>query len=127
MKDRIKSFMDFKSISAAELADSLGVQRSNVSHILNGRNYPGATFIEKFLVTYPELDARWLITGEGDMLSSRTTAQTVPDIKRDDLPRSQVRKPPQKDDVPDLSNTRKIERIMVFYTDKTFTEYSPSV
>ena len=35
MKDRIKEFIDYKGISAGELADLLNVQRSNISHILN--------------------------------------------------------------------------------------------
>ena len=69
MKDRIKKYMDYKNISAGELATLLEVQRSNISHILNGRNMPGAAFIEKLLVSFPDLDARWLITGDGEMLT----------------------------------------------------------
>ena len=69
MKERIKQFMDYKALNAADLADTIGVQRSNVSHVVNGRNNPSSSFIEKLLLTFPELNARWLITGEGDMVS----------------------------------------------------------
>ncbi len=69
MKDRLKEFMDYKKLTAADLADTIGVQRSNVSHILNGRNNPGAQFLEKLLMAYPDLDANWLLTGRGAMLS----------------------------------------------------------
>jgi transcriptional regulator with XRE-family HTH domain len=95
MKTRIRRFIDYKSISPVELADQIGVQRSNISHILNGRNKPGAAFLEKFLFTFPEVNARWLLTGEGDMLSGGTKAESIPDDRQDsghDIP-----------DTPDLS------------------------
>jgi len=69
MKDRIQQFIDYKGISAGDLSTALDVQRSNISHILNGRNKPGAAFIEKFLLVYPDLNARWLLTGQGDMIT----------------------------------------------------------
>ena len=58
--------MDKKRLTAAELADTIGVQRSNVSHIINGRNKPSSSFIDKLLQHFPDLDARWLITGNGE-------------------------------------------------------------
>ncbi|WP_347840973.1 helix-turn-helix transcriptional regulator [uncultured Draconibacterium sp.] len=70
MKDRIKRFIDAKGITAGELASALDVQRSNISHILNGRNKPGASFIEKLLLQYPDINARWLLTGQGEMFSA---------------------------------------------------------
>lgn len=70
MKDRIKMYMEYKGISAGELALKLEVQRSNISHILNGRNKPGASFIEKMLLVYPDINARWLLTGDGEMVDT---------------------------------------------------------
>jgi len=75
MKTRIRRFIDYKSISPIELAELLEVQRSNISHILNGRNKPGAAFLEKFLTTFPEIDARWLLTGEGAMTHAASRAE----------------------------------------------------
>lgn len=76
MKDRIKQYIEQKGISAGELAVKLDVQRSNISHILNGRNKPGAVFIERFLLVFPDLNARWLLTGTGDMIER--TLETKP-------------------------------------------------
>ena len=70
MKDRIQKYMDEKNINAGELATMLEVQRSNISHILNGRNKPSAAFIEKMLVVFTDLNARWLLTGQGAMLDA---------------------------------------------------------
>ena len=67
MKDRIVKFLVSEKISPAEFADKIGVQRSSMSHILNGRNYPSAAFIQKMLQVYPALNSRWLMIGEGEM------------------------------------------------------------
>src|SRR5665648_440215 len=67
MKDRITQFLLSEGISPAEFADKIGVQRSSVSHVLNGRNYPSASFIQKMLGSYNTLNPRWLLLGEGMM------------------------------------------------------------
>jgi transcriptional regulator with XRE-family HTH domain len=67
MKDRILQFLSAEKISPAEFADKIGVQRSSMSHILNGRNYPSASFIQKMLHAYPLINSRWLMIGEGKM------------------------------------------------------------
>ena len=79
MKDRIQKYMDQNGISAGELSQLLEVQRSNISHILNGRNKPSAAFIEKMLIVFPKLNARWLLTGEGEMT---TDIESSADIKK---------------------------------------------
>ena len=67
MKDRIIQFLSAEHISPAEFADKIGVQRSSMSHILNGRNYPSASFLQKMLQVYPLVNPRWLMIGEGQM------------------------------------------------------------
>ena len=67
MKDRILKFLESEKISPAEFADKIGVQRSSMSHILNGRNQPSAAFIQKMLQVYPLLNSRWLMIGEGTL------------------------------------------------------------
>jgi len=67
MKDRIVQFLVSEKISPAEFADKIGVQRSSMSHILNGRNHPSASFLQKMLQVYPMLNPRWLMIGDGEM------------------------------------------------------------
>jgi transcriptional regulator with XRE-family HTH domain len=141
MNDRIKKFIDFKSISPSELADRLNVQRSNVSHILNGRNKPGANFIEKILSEFPEINARWLLTGSGEMLiTKKEQVKTLFDQSelqeavRQIVPESPlIRQEASLKDIKPVEIERDykkrdktVERVMVFYTDKTFSEYLPS-
>ncbi|MDR0711707.1 MAG: helix-turn-helix domain-containing protein [Prevotellaceae bacterium] len=67
MKDRILQFLALESLSPTRFADQLGVQRSGVSHILAGRNKPSYDFIEKMLLTFPNINAEWLLLGKGEM------------------------------------------------------------
>lgn len=48
-------------------ADTIGVARASVSHILAGRNKPGFDFIESMSKHYPRINLEWLITGKGRM------------------------------------------------------------
>lgn len=136
MKDRLKEFMLYKSLNAADLADKIGVQRSNISHILNGRNNPGALFMEKLLNAFPDLNSDWLITGRGKML--KTPVEILPELKTNDageilevMPSEQKNAPIQKSEVihefqPQLKE-RKVEKIIFFYSDMTFSTYFPGI
>lgn len=130
MKERIKQFMDYKALNAADLADTIGVQRSNVSHVVNGRNNPSSTFIEKLLLTFPELNARWLITGEGEMVAQqidivkaeKAEPSRKPDLFTSSHGETKISAAPK----PAHSSDRKsIERIVILYDDSTFKDYRP--
>lgn len=121
--------MDYKSVSAGELSSLLEVQRSNISHILNGRNKPGASFIERFLKSFPDLNARWLLTGEGQMVVNSTINNTEqlsiqPEkeiIKKEtSLPQAEM----LPSDPVDLNENKKIDRVVLLYTDGTFTDFN---
>lgn len=140
--------MDYKQISPSELADAIGVQRSNVTHVLQGRNKPGFQFISKLLETFPELNAKWLITGQGDMLVGSNGHPTglfdTPKPPKEEQP--VISNPPAEEKEPEKEaeiintnktvpesvkslippTTKEIERIVVFYTDQTFKQYLPS-
>lgn len=121
MKDRIKEFIDYKGISAGELATSLDVQRSNISHILNGRNKPGAALIEKLLLVFPDLNARWLLTGDGNMINSvmeaggEVAAKPTPTKSTDNIIASASNKA--------LPN-KAIDKVILLYSDGTFSSFN---
>ncbi|MCY1722257.1 helix-turn-helix transcriptional regulator [Prolixibacteraceae bacterium Z1-6] len=132
MKDRIKQFIEQKGISAGELAGMLDVQRSNISHILNGRNKPGASFIEKLLVVFPDLNARWLLTGAGAMLEGDVEA-TQPMSNK--LLFENIVPPPPKEsveteykkieikEIPVNEREDDLDRMVLLYKDGTFVTY----
>ena len=132
MKDRIKKFIEAKGISAGELATVLDVQRSNISHILNGRNKPGASFIEKLLLEYPDLNARWLLTGEGSMFSEgvpmdNSSQQKLPITEEVTKQMPSIEKTMQKNTVkeeniagPMTIPDSDIDKMIIIYRDGTF-------
>jgi predicted transcriptional regulator len=126
MKDRIQKFIDYKNISAGELADILEVQRSNISHILNGRNKPGASFIEKFLLAFPNVNARWLFTGEGNMvLGTNENLKPVDNIKevKDENNVAYITGNKENDRKSNTSS-KMLEKVVLLYSDGTFLSYN---
>lgn len=148
MKDRIQKFINKEGISPAHFADEIGVQRSSVSHILSGRNNPSFDFIQKILQRYKTLNAEWLITGVGDIYKrveknisfvAENKAKEAQAVQKDLFSVPQPSQPAgvssvQSDDppvygaekVPETVPVKSIEKIIIFYSDKTFTEFKPS-
>ena len=136
MKDRIIKFLKHENISATRFADEIGVQRSSISHILSGRNNPSFEFIFKMLFRYKLLNAEWLIMGNGNMIKKSDQNPVNLDsggkIKQLELFQSLPEIPslqeiPKNSQVlPDstISKDRKIDKILIFYSDKTFEEFS---
>ncbi len=116
--ERIKTIMKVNQLSASQLADEIGVQRSNVSHVLSERNKPSFEFIHKLLIRFPKVNAHWLITGISQ------EAETV--IAQ---PESEHRTSPVTESTSESdgkNDIREVERIVVFYTDQTFHIYRPN-
>ncbi|MHB0755347.1 helix-turn-helix domain-containing protein [Polaribacter sp. M15] len=106
---RIKKIMDYHQLTASLFADKIGVQRSSISHILSGRNKPSLDFILKITSQFNDVDIDWLIKGEG----------TYP--KK--IEKKEVASTPTLFSNPSTSDEKKIQRIVVFYSDGTFEEY----
>ncbi|MBQ8958247.1 MAG: helix-turn-helix transcriptional regulator [Bacteroidales bacterium] len=70
MKDRIAHIIRAKNLTAAEFALRLGIQPSNISHLLAGRNNPSLEFVKKLKETFTEYNLDWIIFGKGPMTVS---------------------------------------------------------
>ncbi|MGA0042205.1 MAG: helix-turn-helix domain-containing protein [Flavobacteriaceae bacterium] len=112
MVSRIKSLLENLQLSPSAFADSIGVQRSSLSHILSGRNKPSLDFVIKVLHQYPEVDLYWLITGTNDLKQPQKTAKTT--------------SPASKEKIVQRTGNNDIERIVVLNTDGTFQTYNKS-
>ncbi len=107
MNERLLKFLEAENISQAQFADSIGVARASISHIISGRNKPGFDFIERTARRYPALNIEWLITGKGKMFSSQEETESL---------FSHV-------DYNEVGKSRKISRVIVFFEDGTFEEF----
>lgn len=147
MKERIKKYIDYKSVSPGKLAEMLDVQRSSISHILNGRNKPGALFLERLLLSFPDLNARWLLTGNGNMINQPEkrpsdmtenggsgnkkggkTAQkgeaTGDQPQTSNGVESRRKNTPEKErSAPSPEKEKSIEKVILLYSDGTFSFY----
>ena len=70
MIDRIKQVIEYVQLSPSSFADTIGISRSGMTHLLTGRNQPSLDVARKILAKYPELSTEWLIMGMGEMFRS---------------------------------------------------------
>jgi hypothetical protein len=122
------------------------VQRSGVSHILTGRNKPSLDFISKILSSYPELDSDWLLFGKGQMIKKLEGFQK--NREKEEKTEKSVKSPTVSknaelnfdDEIQENtekgqnviksildrneSKNKAIEKIIVFYSDNSFEEYT---
>ena len=71
-QERIHSIMSHYNLSAKDLAAITGVQRSAISHLINGRNKPSVAFITQLTAHFKDLNVQWLLHGKGDLVTNVT-------------------------------------------------------
>ena len=70
IKDRIRMIMEREKVPPRVFAETIGVQQSTLSHILNGRNKPSLDVIMKVHQKYDYVNLEWLLYGKGEMVVS---------------------------------------------------------
>ena len=63
-----------KVSSDADLARILGISRGEMSNVLAGRRPVSRRIVDNLTTVFPEYSAGWLLTGEGEMLKTTSTA-----------------------------------------------------
>jgi transcriptional regulator with XRE-family HTH domain len=147
MVDRIQLILKSKNLSSSQFADEIQVQRSSVSHILTGRNKPSLDFISKILTSYPEINSDWLLFGKGQMIKKTESEKNIlqkpipstndnksPILENsgeinfnEEIPeniKTRNKLPEAKAEMKIRTNPSKIEKIIVFYEDKSFEEFT---
>lgn len=147
MKDRILAFLQNENKSYAQFAEEIGVQPSGISHILSGRNNPSLDFVIKMLHRYSALSSDWLLFGKGPMykLVSQPTLfdmemeNNVYQAGGDESGAVDWTEGQLPSEGPEIASEKvigtgdqhgdpgkKLIRVLFFYADKTFAEYTPS-
>lgn len=140
IQNRLHIVLKMHNLTASSFADKIGVQRSNVSHVLGGRNKPSLDFLEKILLTFPRVNANWLVTGkmngtEQEIISTSiaTSNPTQNDVLTEQNTTTQIdlnfdqaaSNNEQKANFQEVKSIKKIEKIVTFYTDNTFKTHYP--
>jgi len=114
---RIKKILTYYDITAAQMADKIGVQRSSISHLLSGRNKPSLDFVIKVIKSYSNVDLYWLLNGTGTFPKVTDEHKpTEPPKPSESLSEKHIVK--KKIDV-----NKDIEHIIIFYKDGSFKKY----
>ena len=74
--ERIKQYIDYKSISVAAFEKSIGMSNASFGKCLKKGGAIGTDKLENILSVYPDISPNWLLTGNGDML--RNTTELTP-------------------------------------------------
>jgi transcriptional regulator with XRE-family HTH domain len=152
MKDRIIRFLSSENKTSAQFAEEIGVQPSGVSHILSGRNNPSLDFVLKMLTRYSYLSPEWLLFGKEPMFRSVAhptlfdnimessveddaafRVDTSADMKGDGedsgakgLSEEVIEiSADSSGEISESGKNKKPQRIVFFYSDKSFEEYRP--
>ena len=108
MKDRIQKIIEKYNLTSNSFAHEIEVNRSTISHILTGRNKPSIEVVQKILKRFNSISSDWLLLGNGNMeiSNNNNNVQSKSSIVK--------------------TSEKQVEKIIVVYSDQTFTEYKPS-
>lgn len=131
MEERLQSLMRYLGLTGGKFAETIGVQKSSISHILSGRNKPSFEFISRILSTYREISSEWLILGEGKMLKRSDSVESHKNegMASDDLFRQTPEESEDHKETNNLQNnsmftnvntTKRVEKIIFVYDDRSF-------
>ena len=125
---RIGQILEEQQLSSSAFADTIGVQRSSISHVLSGRNKPSLEFILKIIRAFPSYSTDWLLFGkETDAAKAyQQPANNSAETQAEDLaPPSEsygnFEKPTKP---PTVSKSEsEINKVILLLNDGSFTEY----
>jgi DNA-binding XRE family transcriptional regulator len=154
MKERINQLMKEVGFSSSKFAEEIGIQRAAMSHIMSGRNNPSLDVVMKIIERFPDVNPYWLMFGNGEMKQSAkgqpslnvlnsgkapdlftNTVDIQPEVKKIPVYRPNLEdkrpeilpKQPVYEAVKPIKEVppKKIEKIMIFYSDNTFESFNP--
>lgn len=140
LNEKIKQILVDKNISPSHFADEIGIQRSSISHIIAGRNKPSLDIVQKIIKRFPDLGINWILEDEelpesiSEIKPFKADNYTLQNAQKSgvaSLAESRKNNGAQQYPVqenlsnakPPVSDDKKVERILIFYSDGTFQEF----
>lgn len=70
---RVMAVLAYSGLNRNDFAKKTDVSLAVFSHITSGRNKPGLELILNILKEFPEVNASWLMLGNGEMVTTETS------------------------------------------------------
>ena len=126
---RITQILEEQQLSSSAFADTIGVQRSSISHVLSGRNKPSLEFILKTVRAFPAYSTDWLLFGKTSESPvtypepiDQASPSTVQEMAFTDNT-TYEQSPTAPASTP--KSQAEIDKIVLLYKNGRFTEYIP--
>lgn len=138
--------MEHEGLTPSKFAESIGIQRSAMSHIISGRNNPSLDVLIKILERFTYVDSDWLLFGKGEMMREHvvtepnlfTNLSKNPEIRPEvqasfenrkeigvEIPVNIIKQPVVEQIVYQDKPSKNVSKIMIFYSDNTFDTFIP--
>ncbi|MBQ9137923.1 MAG: helix-turn-helix transcriptional regulator [Alistipes sp.] len=146
MKAKLEYLMANSGLRASQIAAMLGVKAPVLSHILSGRNQPNFSLTRKIIATFTDYSPLWWL-GISDDPNATSCPTAAPSSDSSASSESELSNrattpnltTPTKSDAPSLFESAaatapmvttsqphsEIERVIVFYRDKSFETFTP--
>ena len=143
MRDRILKIMEREGLTPSKFAESIGIQRSAMSHIISGRNNPSLDVLLKILERLTYVDSDWLLFGKGEMIREHVLTEpnlltnkleNRPKVQDDAENRKEIgvetpvniqKQPVVEQVICQEKPSKNVSKIMIFYSDNTFDTFVP--
>lgn len=119
--DRLELFMAAGKINNNQLTDRAGLSNGLVGKSRKNRSAMNSDSIEQILLSFPELNASWLMTGRGEMLiteENKPKNELIDELKRLKLNLAEIKK--ERDEW--YYKARKYEEELQKYTSSVKTD-----
>ncbi|MBI1305191.1 MAG: helix-turn-helix domain-containing protein [Bacteroidetes bacterium] len=78
--DRLKKLLDELKLSQTQFAEIVGISKNATTSIVKNRSLPRADILQRFLKANPNVNANWLMTGNGSMFLKKQLFETITDM-----------------------------------------------
>lgn len=82
VNERVKFWSNQTGVTQYRISKDLGISTAAVNQFFTGKSGLSVETISKLLAAYPSLNARWLLTGEGEPFEGGAVTTTVPPAKK---------------------------------------------
>ena len=139
MINRIKKILEEYKLSPTIFSEKLGIQKANVSHVLNGRNKPSLDFVLKVSEAFPEINIEWILKGKGSMKVENMNTSSYSSPTLFPTQNNEVKQPPIVKEITHKETSRKtaskeqgstkkniknnskeMKKVILLYDDNTF-------